>query len=330
MDGGRDDFKDRSLGLVICGIAEILLGGFLALLIPLSLVAVAVTPASQGAGTHLRSTVPAVVLYLVLAGVFVVLGVGSIRARRWACDLMLSLSWVWLLTGLCSLVLAGVLLPTLLAPMMSSAGLPSGLALVMTVMVVGVLLFLYVVLPGAFVLFYRSPHVAATCRARDSRPQWTDGCPPRILSLAVIWALAAVSVFVMPAYRFVMPFFGTLVVGASGAALWAAVLFACAAFAWGTCRRQPWAWWGGLALTLVAAASSISTSARVGLVDFYRALDLPPDQLAMLSSLPVPGPLAVIVLWAFVWGSFVVYLVSVRKHFRVTAAHGSSRVGGAR
>jgi uncharacterized membrane protein len=232
--------------------------------------------------------VPAVLLYLVLAGIFVILGVGSIRARRWARDLMLSLSWVWLLTGLCSLVLVVVFLPAMLGATTSSAGLPSGMMQLMMAIIFGVLTVVYVVLPGAFVLFYRSPHVAATCRARDDRPQWTDDCAPPVLSLAVIWALAAVSVLVMPV---------------------------CAALAWGTCRRAPWAWWGGLAATVVAAVSTILTFARISLDQFYRALDLPPDQLSLVLSLPVPGTLAVTLVWVVVWGSFVAYLVSVRKLF---------------
>jgi hypothetical protein len=65
----------------------------------------------------------------------------------------------------------------------------------------------------------------------------------------------------------------------------------------------------------VAAASSILTFARIGLLDFYQALDLPPDQLALLSSIAVPGPLAMTLVWAVVWGSFVAYLVSVRNLF---------------
>ncbi|MEJ2188783.1 MAG: hypothetical protein P8Y93_05075, partial [Acidobacteriota bacterium] len=143
----------------------------------------------------------------------------------------------------------------------------------------------------------------------------TDDCAPPVLSLAVIWALAAVSVLVMPAYRFVMPFFGTLAHGFPGAALWVAVLIVCAALAWGPCRRAPWAWWGGLAATVVAAVSTILTFARISLDQFYRALDLPPDQLSLVLSLPVPGTLAVTLVWVVVWGSFVAYLVSVRKLF---------------
>lgn len=317
MNEGKDGFKDRSLGLLVCGIVEILIGGFLILLVPLSIAAVALTPAaamSQQAG--LRSAIPAAVVYLVLAAVFIILGVGSIRARRWARDLMLSLSWIWLVTGFLSLVLTMFLLPSMLREMDSSLTLTSGVVLVVTMVIAAVIGFLYVVLPGAFVLFYRSPHVAATCRARDDRPQWTDDCPPHILSLAVCWALAAVSVLVTPAYRFVMPLFGILVDGALGAVLYALTFLVCAGLAWGTCRRQAWAWWGAVVVTVVGAASTMLTFARVDILEFYRSIDLPPEQIDVLSVFAAPGRGAIALFWAAVWGSILAYLFSVRKFFR--------------
>jgi len=55
--------------------------------------------------------------------------------------------------------------------------------LILAAAILGVAGFIYVLLPGAFLLFYRSPSVAETCQARDPSPQWTDGCPPRLLTL---------------------------------------------------------------------------------------------------------------------------------------------------
>ena len=94
-------FDDRSLGLVIFGVIEILIGAFFVLLVPLSLAA-----ASLAGTADLPATVSAMFLYTVVAAVFIWLGVGSIRARRWACELTLSLSWIWLVTGICSIAAA--------------------------------------------------------------------------------------------------------------------------------------------------------------------------------------------------------------------------------
>jgi len=303
-------FADRSLGLVIFGIVLVLIGVCCGLLAPLSLFAASLT------GTlDLRSIVPPVIFYLVAAVAFVWLGVGSIRARRWACELMLSLSWIWLVTGICSMVVAAWLAPAMLRGMAGPSDLPPSFVLVASLVLLGVLGFVYVILPAAFVVFYRSPQVAATCRARDPRPQWTDDLPRRLLTLAIVWALAAVSVLLMPAYGFVVPFFGVVLSGAAGAAVWTVIFAVCIVLAWGSARRAPWAWWGGVVAVVLAALSSVITAVRVDPVDWVRAMNLPADQAALLSGIAVPGRWSMALIWMVVWGSFLAYLMTVRRLF---------------
>jgi hypothetical protein len=257
------------------------------------------------------------VLYAVFAGVLIWLGVGSIRARRWACELMLSISRIWLLTGVASLVITWFILPGLMRSVGGAAGMPAAVLLMTTAVTFVIVSFVYVMLPGAFVLFYRSPDVMATCRARDPRPQFTDGCPPRILTLAVVWALAAVSVLVMPAYDWAFPFFGTMVVGIEGAVPWLVVLVVCGMLAWGSCRRSPWAWWGGVAATGAAAVSTVLTSLRMDPKSILSVMRLADDQVRLLSSISWPDRWMIVLLWVAVWGSMLAYLVSLRRFFTV-------------
>jgi hypothetical protein len=310
-------YRDRSFGLVIFGVIEILIGGFCGLLVPLGALAWWITGGQTSGSGALRSTVPVLVLYAVFAGVLIWLGVGSIRARRWACELMLSISRIWLLTGVASLVITWFILPGLMRSVGGAAGMPAAVLLMTTAVTFVIVSFVYVMLPGAFVLFYRSPDVMATCRARDPRPQFTDGCPPRILTLAVVWALAAVSVLVMPAYDWAFPFFGTMVVGIEGAVPWLVVLVVCGMLAWGSCRRSPWAWWGGVAATGAAAVSTVLTSLRMDPKSILSVMRLADDQVRLLSSISWPDRWMIVLLWVAVWGSMLAYLVSLRRFFTV-------------
>lgn len=312
-------FEDRSLGLVIFGVISVLIGVCCALLIPLNLVAVGLA-GPAGAVVDTPSALSASALYGVIAGAFVWLGIGSIRARRWACELMLSLSWIWLLTGVCSLALGIVVVPKLVREIAISSGLPADVATLLILVIFGVIAFIYVVLPGAFVLFYRSPQVAATCRARDPRPQWIDRCPRRLLTLTVVWALAAASVLLAPAYGFFFPFFGVVVTGAAGAALWAVVLASCIALAVGTSRKAQWAWRFGMALTVAASLSSVLTVIRYDLTELIALMALPEEQGAMLAALAIGGRWPVVVATALVWGTFVVYLATLRGSFGLSSA----------
>ena len=304
------EFKDRSLGLVIFGVIEILIGTLCALLVPLILVAGSLTGAAD-----LRTTVPSMIVYVVVAAVFIWLGVGSVRARRWACELMLSLSWIWLVTGICSMVVGVWLVPVMLRGMGAGSDLPPNFVFFVSLVVFGVIGFLYVLLPGAFVLFYRSPHVAATCRVRDPQPQWTDDLPRRLLTLVIVWALAAVSVLVMPAYGFVVPFFGVVLSGAGGAAVWVAILAGCVALAWGSARRARWAWWGGVVAIVLATLSSVITAVCVDPAEVIQAMDLPPEQTILLSGIAMPGRWVMALVWVVVWGTFLGYLMTVRRFF---------------
>ena len=307
--------RDRSFGLAVFGVLEILLGVFCALMVPLSLLAWSVS----GSSASLRSTIPVLVVYAVVAAGLIWLGIGSIRARRWACDLMLSISRIWLVTGVCSVLVTGFILPGMLAGMGAGEGIASEALFVATAIIFAILGLVYVLLPAAFVLFFRSPDVIATCRARDPQPQFTDGCPPRILTLAVVWGLGAVSVLVMPAYGWAFPFFGSVLSGAAGMVLWMAVLLVCGVLAWGTCRRRPWAWWGALAATIVAAVSTILTSIRVSPEEVVRALPLADDQRQVLASISWPEAWVMTLVWIVVWASMVIYLLTVRPEFRKTS-----------
>jgi hypothetical protein len=311
LPGTDEDFRDRSLGLVVFGVIEILVGAFCALMVPLALAARWV----QGATTTLRSTFPVLLIYAIVAALFVWLGVGSIRARRWACDLMLALSRIWLLTGVCTVLIAGFLLPALVQGLGVAADIPPAALLVATAVTLALISVGYVLLPGAFVLFYRSPDVIATCRARDPRPQFTDDCPSRVLTLAVVWGMAGISVLAMPLYNWAFPFFGRLLLGAAGAVPWIAVLAVCAALAWGSCNRRPWAWWGAVAATVAAAVTTVVTSIRMRPEDMVRALPIADDQMRVLASIPWPGVWVISLGWIAVWGSMLVYLFTMRSFF---------------
>jgi len=309
------EFKDRTTGLIIFGVVSVLIGAFCALLVPLMFLSVALSETVAGGGVDARSAWSASALYGFMAVTFAWLGIGSIRARRWARELLLSVSWIWLLTGICSLMIGMLVIPAVVRGTGVATGIPPEMTSLIVLVIFGVIGLLYVVLPGAFVLFYRSPHVAATCRARYPDPQWIDACPRRLLTLMVVWVLLAVSALLMPAYNFFFPFFGIVLTGAAGAVLWAFVLALCVALAVGTCRRAPWAWWGGMALSLAGTLSSTLVVLRFDLMEIMTLMKLPEDQVAMMDAMPILDGWIMALVTVFVWLTFIVYLMTLRQYF---------------
>lgn len=309
-------YADRSTGLVIFGILEIMIGAFCALLIPLALVATLASSKIQGvnAPPDVGRLVPSLVIYGLIAVGFFWIGVGSIRARRWARAVMLSLAWLWLVTGVLSMVAFWVLVPSWIG-LVGLTDLPGGtLALVMltTSLFLG---FVYVLLPLGFVLFYRSENVAATCRDRDPGPSWVDDCPSQIVTLVLIYVISAASVLIAPTYDFAFPFFGVILDGWIGAAAWLAVLGLLVVLLVGTVRRDPRAWTLALAASVVAA---ISTTAHVVLVPIAAWLDrvaVTDDGRRMMADLGQPPTVVLVVVSLVVWGSWIAYLFAVRRWF---------------
>ncbi|HAR45533.1 MAG TPA: hypothetical protein DCS05_04985, partial [Nitrospiraceae bacterium] len=160
------EFKNRKGGLIFFGILEILMGLFCLLIIAISVLGILLAPyAGPGADqmVKVRVMVPTVVLYGVGAVIFFWLGIGSIAAKRWARSLTLILSAVWLSVGVPAFGFLAYFMPKMMT-MMQEQGqkLPEAALIIMQIVMMGIYFVLFVALPGAFFLFYRSPHVLAT------------------------------------------------------------------------------------------------------------------------------------------------------------------------
>src|SRR5882757_285048 len=93
-------YKDRSSGLVIFGILTLLLGCLAGLFVPLMLFGQMMAAKAPNAPPVNHATMlPGVAVYVLLAVALIWLGIGSIKARRWARALLLIFSWSWLIMG---------------------------------------------------------------------------------------------------------------------------------------------------------------------------------------------------------------------------------------
>jgi hypothetical protein len=176
------DYKDRSTGLTVFGIATILLGGACGMMVPLMIAVQAMAAKTTGIPPNYQSAAFAAGLYGMIAVVMVWLGYGSIMARRWARTLLLIFAGSWLLMGVISMAFMVIMMPQIMESVRLSQppGQPqlpeAAFSLVMGLMFV-IMGVIFLVLPGIWALFYRSPHVKATCEARDPVERWTDRCP---------------------------------------------------------------------------------------------------------------------------------------------------------
>jgi hypothetical protein len=248
---------DRGTGLALFGILDIVIGlVYLAKAVVFLLLAISGT--TTLATSYGMAAMPATALLaLVPAAFFIAIGFGSMLARRWARSLSLAFSSLWLAFGVVALAFLFSCLPRIYAalrPVMAK----EGAAMSPESRTYLVLLLIGLILPGAFVLFYRSESVKAECERRDPEERWTDRVPGPVVAvmmLLVVAAMLAIELgFSLSRQRIL--FDHPLGAGFRlGIAIVAVVELLSA---WGLFRMKRWAWHAAVAITAARGIADIA------------------------------------------------------------------------
>lgn len=308
------DFIDRKTWLVVFGVLQIMLGAFCVFLTGMIGIISVMSIVSGGKGplanADISGLIPGGLFYLLMAVWFIWMGIGSVKARRWARALILVTSWIWLIGGTTALITLAFMLPGFPAQPGPGTEMSGTMTTVFKIVMFGVMAVIYVLIPGVLVLFYRSRHVKATCEHRDPHMRWTDRCPLPVLAISLMTGGWALGMPFMGLYGWAIPFFGTVVNGAAGAVVILLMVPLLAYIAWGSYHLKIAAWRCALGLTIGWGASACVTFSRVGLFDLYEKMGLSQEHLALMKGSPVLQPAVMeglTILWMVVVLAYVVY-----------------------
>jgi len=310
------DYRDRQAGLIIFGIILVLMGGLCFLAIPMMFLGVAMSSRTIGAeAISMQMVLPGAFMYAGVAVAMIWLGIGSIVCRRWARTLILIGAALWLVGGSEGFIVSMLMYPQMLEASPTSASVPPVMMNVIMAISMSINAVIFVVIPLVLTLFYKSPHVKATCEARDPKVRWTDTRPLPILALAVILGM---SVFVMPmgCINPVLPFFGTYLTGLPAVAVLLALSFGYGYAAISTFKLKIAGWWTALMLYGLSSVSAMITYLTVGIGPMYEHLKLPSKQLQMLQKVSLfegPGSIVLVVMYAL---PLFVFLFYARRFFK--------------
>jgi hypothetical protein len=151
----------------------------------------------------------------------------------------------------------------------------------------------------------------------DPQPRWTDACPLPVLAVSLFAAFGAVTLLTMPvAYNGTIPLFGAILSGFVGSLLWLVLAALLGYAAWSIYHLRVAGWWIVLGVLVVFTISNAITFSRVDLMDLYRRMGYPEDQLELLERMNIFTP-PQIVAWSILWALPIIgYLLFIKKHFR--------------
>ena len=311
------NYKDRHIGLIVYGILIIIVGclsGLAALLI----LAIPLLPNLSGQELpSMRFMLPGILLYGGLSVTLIWLGIGSTLCRRWARTLLLVLGWFWLGLGLVMMINMAFMMPMILAQQHPGVEkIPPALKtfIMMTSAVFESII--YVIIPAAIAFFYKSPHVKATCEARNPATPWTDACPTPVLALSVFTAFSALMVAIMlPSFNGVVPFFGTYLTGLPGMGVMLIVVITYA-FASRACYKlQLRGWWALVIVYGLSTTSFLITYVVSGVFRMYELIGFPASQLASLKAMNTLQSPMMWVMSVIVTIPIIGYIVFTKRYF---------------
>lgn len=318
-------YKDRSTGLMIFGILTLLLGCLAGLFVPLMLFGqMMAAKAPNAPPTNTAAILPAMFIYIMLAVALIWLGIGSIKARRWARALLLIFSWSWLVMGIFMTVITPFVMAKAFAnlPANTQNGQPAMPPAAITGMIVFMVLFFaifFVVVPAVWTFFYNSRHVKATCEARDPVTRWTDACPLPVLGFC-LWLLFGVPwLLVMPLTgHAVMPFFGIFLIGLPGSLFCLAIAAIWGYAAWLLYRLDVRGWWLILIALVVFMVSALMTYAHHDIIEMYQLMGYPQAQIEQIQKMGLFTGNRMSWMVALCSLPFVGYLLFIKKYLRKT------------
>jgi hypothetical protein len=322
------EYRDRSTGLVVFGVVQIILGLLAALMIPLAALGAFLTRFSPGVSMRPGQYLSGMATYALAAAVLLTLGIGSIQMKRWARALTLVISWYWLITGVLITVLMTAVLPVAMRSILhaqqnaagGSAVISAGvIAVILTIIIVLAASFLIVV-PIALVVFYGRKDVAETCRHRDPVERWTDRVPLPVLGASVVFVAQGLYMLSSGLTTPIFPFFGRYLIATPALAWFLALAALDAYLAITFLRVKPVAWWIAVVAASVRLLSMAITFGRADLMQAYAKLGWSDAQLQVLSSNPMVR--SHLVLWWSLISSilFFGYVLWLKRYFRIATA----------
>lgn len=245
-----------------------------------------------------------IVGYYLMAALFIPLGYGHLKMRRWARTFSLTLLWSWLVVGAPLVVVVFFIL-------VASKDLSLPVALI-------ALIFLglsYLVFPWLLIRFYQGRNVRRTFEAKNTNSCWLEELPMPILILSSLYLFYIIILHILILFNGIFPAFGVFVFGFQGILLLDLSIACLVCLIWGMLRSKLWAWWGSVIWLSLFTFSTVLTFCRYDYSAILSGLAFPPREMEFLGGIPVQGYHFSVLAGIPLFITWVIAILS-KRHFR--------------
>jgi hypothetical protein len=177
-----------------------------------------------------------------------------------------------------------------------------------------------VLVPIAFLLFFRRQDVEETCKRRDPVERWTDRCPLPVLAVSLLFGFGAVYSVLTAVTTPVLPFFGRYLTGIGAAAGLVAMAGVEGFVALSLYRLRLAGWWIAVGALLLRVISAALTFRRTDLLDLYAKMGWSETQLQQMRANPALRSGSMMLWWSLAFSVlFLGYLVWIKRYFAAPA-----------
>jgi hypothetical protein len=309
--------NDRSLILILIGIPTLLFGIVAAIYGPIEFYPLYMfTEGGKfyyegfGFGSFMFANIALqIVGYYIVALIFIPLGYGHLRQRRWVRNYALALLWFWLVVGAPIAVLFLLMIfsvkdyqPVLVGMILAFTG------------------FSYPFLPIILIRFYNREDVLLTLEQHDQRKGWWDQTPIPILVLVLLFGLYVIFLHVPLLLRGIFPFFGNFLINLDGMFMIDAAILSLLFLLVGVIKRKRWAWWGSLIYFSLLLFNTVFTLTQVSVPKLLDALQLPATEMDILQGIPL-SRYHLMVAFGLPLSLTIIAVIVSKRYFEKTA-HG--------
>jgi hypothetical protein len=218
--------------------------------------------------------------YYIIAALFIPVGIGHLKLRRWA----LTLTQLYILFWLA----AGILLVGNLIVLVSSVFKLdlSRIVLFVRLSIIGISSFIVLILlPLLALWFYKSEKVGSLFQEHDSNLYWTERYPFPLLALLLLFVVMIIVMHIAIFFQALFPMFGQIMLGRRPVYILSLCILILGFLIYGTLRLKIWAWWSSLVYVSLLTISSVMSFSRHSFYDIILMMNLPANEMQFLDKM---------------------------------------------